>query len=411
MSRGRKNEKNKGGRRGNSLEITLVDARARTRVLVVPGPQLGWEWRERGQQLLVIPSAQARWEQSSTLWRSVLLRRQTSGLTVLSVGLPKFWGPQENHASAQALEKEVAAGLRVHASAKADGQLLIRAVYENRVTWRTRSNITIDEAAERALAPLLAAHPLLSDSSWQDKNSLQFELCLARQRIVVAHPQDRLILVGASAHTSLLPLPWSQVSAIAEDSGCELAATLPLTGTTTRAWTRAVEEWARAHLLDEGVVIRDESGYPRLRLKSSAYERAFRLRYEYPPAAIYRSWQKEKNRKSGSEIAPAVLKALTVNPADTTQVLASLQAFENKDEQVLAQLQELKVIVEAARATSSRSAFAKTAAAYATPLGPVALKLWDGDEAGALTALSAHAINRLHEHLSALTIIAPASRS
>jgi hypothetical protein len=293
---------------------------------------------------------------------------------------------------------------------KADGQLLIRSVYGERVLWRTRTNIILDEALQDALAPLLAAYPALADPAWESERSLQFELCLARQRIVVAYPHDRLILVGASSHANLEPRPWIEVTQIAASLGCEVARTLPLAGASVREWSAQVEEWARAGLVDEGVVLRDESGYPRLRLKSSVYERAFRLRYDYPPAALYRCWQKERGRKKATEVEAAVFKNLAVAPEDVRCVRESLAAFATGEENVNARCQELQAVVGQARGQVSRSQFAKSVnASYDTPEGPALLSLWDGDEAAALVALGAHALNRLCERLSAASSIAASS--
>src|ERR1039458_6119673 len=90
-----KNGKKQG--KNNGLQITVQD-RDRWKDIDVPGRKLGWEWREQGQQVLVLPSTKARWSETSPYWRSVLLRSQE----VTSVGLPKFWDPEKSPQGVQA---------------------------------------------------------------------------------------------------------------------------------------------------------------------------------------------------------------------------------------------------------------------------------------------------------------------
>ena len=249
----------------NDLYLPLLVG-GRRREILVPGPKLGWEWKEQGTQMLVLPQAQAQWKQSSALWRSVLLRRRSE---VLSTGLPKFWDPEDSPKNVELLENEALEGYQPSATIKYDGQLMIRSVHAETVHWRSRTHFTVDDSLRETLDSLIIQYPCLADPSFHPQLSLQFELCSSQNRIVIEHVSSRLIFIGASENQSLMPLPWSQIEDIAEEGKLFLAETRNLSGSTLKEWE---DELATMENIGEGLVLRDSDGDRKsTRLNSSHY--------------------------------------------------------------------------------------------------------------------------------------------
>jgi hypothetical protein len=371
----------------SDLTIPLTQGKRR-REVVVPGKLLGWEWKEQGQQLLILPSAQARWSATTPLWRSVLLRKNE----VVSTGLPKFWDPEFSPQNVELLEDDVVCGDKPTASIKYDGQLLIRYV-SGSVHFRTRTSFNVDPSLLQPLQEMLKLYPTLNDPNWHPELSLQFEFCLKRNRIIVSYDKDLLILIGASENKSLSPLPWEDIQDIANEAGLTVSPTISLKGSNLKEWLDEVEE-----LDAQGVL-----------LKSNRYKRAFRMRYDYPPGALYKALERENKRtknKTSDEVLQAALASLKVVSEDKEAITAALLLIVKKEEDCKKRPQELEEVVKTSKQITTRGVFAReTASQYEIPEGPCLLKLWDNDAQAALQALTSHALNRLYEDLDKNTII------
>lgn len=405
------------GQRGNNKQVrsrhqevlvqrTVVAASGsqRQKPLSVPPRQIGWLHDRQGTQVLVRPAPNASWRHVDTCWRSVLLKHRPNDqeAQVLSLGLPKFWDPQHDEESVADLEAQAAAGNIPHATVKHDGQLLIRAVYDGQVQWRSRNSMRVDDSLQEGLQQQLQQYPQLQDPQWMADHSLQFEYVSDRHRILVEYPANQLLLIGASDHKTLRPLPWSQVQQAAQSSGVPLPQTVALTGSTLQEWQQQVAIWDKEGTIGEGIVLRDSSGAPRLRLKTRTYQQQWQRRYDHPPAAIVCAWLRGNGQADWSKRLPSLNDDPTYRD-ECQQQLHTLQ------QQVTDEISMLQATADEHQSLTTKKFSQTVSSPLGNPQGPALLLLRAGKQQKAQEHLWSFYANRWAAQQDAQTVVAAPS--
>jgi hypothetical protein len=268
-----------GGREGTSDHVTLSSGLA----LPIPGRGQGFRHVRGPRGKLIVPSdSKQSWQMEERPFRSLLVSEDGR---VLSSGFPRFANLGERGFAdhGEDLRSALAHDGEIWVTEKVDGSLVIRSVVGGEVLWRTRGSWGMGPFEEPVLG-VAARHPALADPSFEPGRSLLFEFTSSSPslRVVLAHKEDSLTLLGAVSHADL-GLAWrDELEGIAAACGVPLVQTVSLTGS-LRDWKREVGSWAGR----EGVVIRLPRGQM-MKLKAKSYLELHRLKTHFSLRATKR---------------------------------------------------------------------------------------------------------------------------
>lgn len=151
------------------------------------------EFEACGKKLrLVSPEKMFRWSAQSDLkLRSVVLDENDN---VVSSGFPKFFNYFESEALRK-IAKKCFRSKQFVITPKLDGSLIIRAVINGTVHWRTRGNTQLGDF-EVPVMKLVEQYPILQSPQFAPFESLLFEYTALENRIVLKYPEASLVLIG-----------------------------------------------------------------------------------------------------------------------------------------------------------------------------------------------------------------------
>lgn len=174
---------------------------------------------------LLTPSADKhKWEEEELNWRSSLLNNE--GYEI-SGGLPKFknYGEDRNEVGEYSkIDKEIAHSVQngtALLTLKADGSLIIRSVYENKVILRTRGSYELPNVEgtvnfqENVYKLVEEKYPCLLNPSILPNLDLYFEYISPENKIVVSYIESDLIFIHAKYRETQQLLTWQNLKELA----------------------------------------------------------------------------------------------------------------------------------------------------------------------------------------------------
>lgn len=242
----------------------------------LPGPDEGFSRRSDGSGLVLITPRkgfslnQSQWPEEWRPLRSLVLREATG--EVVSAGFPKFFNAGERPEDTERLAHAMATDEPVWLLEKRDGSLVIRAVIDGQVHWRTRGLLSTG-ALGPLLTPLISADPL-GDPAFAPDRSLLFEFTSPDWRVILDYPTAELTLVGSVRHTDLQLSDYPETLELARRLGVPVVAAVE-GPPDLDSLIQAVADWAGA----EGVVAVCDGGQTLVKIKAGEYLRRHRLRF------------------------------------------------------------------------------------------------------------------------------------
>jgi hypothetical protein len=212
---------------------------------------------------------------SELVWRSALLDED---MRPISLGFQKFSNYSEPgwEAIYRKIDKSISDGTAL-LTAKEDGTLIIRSVWNGKVIWRTRNSFDLGPFHDPVME-LVAKNKYLSEPGfWVDCHML-FEYVSPANKIVIEYPKPKLILLAIREGHQLLPFEYS-----VEDCCVEFGITpiriLILDSDNPKDMQKEITELERQGIWDcEGVVVRTPEGLMS-KIKGSEYLRIYRTRF------------------------------------------------------------------------------------------------------------------------------------
>ena len=207
---------------------------------------------------------------SELVWRSALLNER---MEAVSLGFPKFgnhgqWGFEE-------LDKKIERSISDRTAlltAKEDGTLVIRSVYEGKVIWRTRNSFDLGPFHDPVMV-LSNLDPLLPMPEYYTEYHMLFEYVSPTNQIIIKYDVPNLILLAIRQdHRLLQKDEWYW------PSGPHIR-TMRMSFHDPIGLQKEISELERDGLWDsEGVVVRTPDGLMS-KIKGSEYLKTFRVRY------------------------------------------------------------------------------------------------------------------------------------
>lgn len=215
-------------------------------------------------------------DDSELVWRSALLNED---MEAVSLGFPKFpnhgeWGWEKYN---DQITDAIADGSAL-LTAKEDGTLIIRSVYQGNVIWRTRNSFELGPF-EKPVMEIVAANPNLSDLDlWPDSGHMLFEYVSPANQIVLQYDKPDLVLLAIRVGH----IPY-QNTYQSEDYwlgiGITPIRTMKMSASDPIGLQKEITELELAGLWDcEGLVVRTPNGIM-AKIKGSEYLNTFRMRY------------------------------------------------------------------------------------------------------------------------------------
>ncbi len=353
----------------------------------VPGPEAGFSSRRQGKLTLVVPEGKSgRWGKAERPFRSLIFEDRRPAGAVLSCGLPKFFTSEQDPDSVEAANRALRSGEEVDVRVKLDGVLVIRSVIRGAVVMRTRQSFDGEHLGERFEAVAAADHPTLLDPALEPARSLLFEYVSPRHRIVIPYERERLHLIGAVDHASLRLATPADLTQLASDHGLDPAPKLPQPQSIGEL-KAALDE--REDL--EGAVVRWNEGQSLLKVKSAAWERSQRLRYELHPRKVHQLATKlDRSGRLTRERLLGACRVTDTDPLDVFYVEDLLERYRALGEDLERTLDELEGIVRAQEELPRKRFSREVAQPLGAPRSLALLALREGDRERARALLEAH---------------------
>lgn len=234
--------------------------------------------QERDGLTLITPSREkSKWKfdpndpyanDSELVWRSALLNED---MEAVSLGFPKFFNYGEFGADAidRKIERAISDGSAL-LTAKEDGTLIIRSVYQGQVIWRTRNSFDLGPFHDPVME-LVNRDPLLTRADCNDDVHMLFEYVSPSNQIVIRYDVPNLILLGCrDCHQILHSCYWP--------SGPRVRL-IRMSARDPWGLQKEITELELDGLWDcEGLVVRTPDGLMS-KIKGSQYLNAFRMKY------------------------------------------------------------------------------------------------------------------------------------
>ena len=218
-------------------------------------------------------------KESELSWRSAVL---DENLDSVSLGLPKFLNHGEHGGEFLDLiiSDSMSRGDAV-LTAKLDGTLIIRSVWNGRVVLRTRNSFFLGPFSRQVMRIVEDRYPFLLDPSWLPDLHLHFEFVSPKNLIIIHYDYDEMVLIHAREDERMLS--WEELSLIAEEKGLPLVEDMMMGGVDDpSSLQKRVSELERiGQWYHEGIVIRDPRTGTMAKIKGDDYLSKYRMKYNF----------------------------------------------------------------------------------------------------------------------------------
>jgi len=251
--------------------------------VALPGREQGFRQVRGEHGTLILPTdGKQVWQIDERIFRSLIVDDEGH---IISSGFPKFANLNERGFTdhLEDLRATLKNGHDVWLTSKVDGSLIIRSVVAGKILWRTRGAWNLGQFEKPVMAQV-SRHPELLDPKFMSTHSLLFEFVSSdpQLRIVLAHPEDGLVFLGAVRHHDASLMYKDEMAQVAGRAGVSMVESVVLPGG-LKGWQKEVKAWTGR----EGVVIRLPKGQM-LKLKSSSYLELHRLKTNFSLRAVKR---------------------------------------------------------------------------------------------------------------------------
>jgi hypothetical protein len=234
-------------------EVTL-----RGQKVKLPFVTQGFQFKE-ADGLLLIHGGKKKdgWHSEQTVFRSAVFNLHGD---LVSVAFPKFFNYDERSPAAKTdreqLEKSFSEN-DVLAEEKADGTLIIRSVINDKVHWRTRSNLDAGRFT-KAIDRIVESNETLIDPTIAADGSVLFEMV-----------SGQLILLEKITHADISFATRDEKKKLADSLNVQLVAETRIEDSDLNALIERVNQWDDK----EGLVLRYADGQKLFKVKSMAYKK------------------------------------------------------------------------------------------------------------------------------------------
>jgi hypothetical protein len=212
---------------------------------------------------------------SELVWRSALLDED---MRPISLGFPKFanYGEPGWETIDNKIDQSIADGTAL-LTAKEDGTLIIRSVWNGKVIWRTRNSFDLGPFHDPVME-LVRQNQYLSYPTFWEYSHMLFEYVSPANQIVIQYKEPQLILLAIREAHKILPFWYSVENCWVEFSITPIRSVL-LDSKTPTEMQKEITELEQQCIWDcEGVVVRTPDGLMS-KIKGNEYLRIYRMRF------------------------------------------------------------------------------------------------------------------------------------
>src|ERR1035437_2335929 len=272
-----------GSGKGKTRRSLTANSDGQRKKFVLPGREQGFRQVRGELGTLVLPTENKQtWQIEERVFRSLILDDEGE---IISSGFPKFANLNERGFTdhLEDLRASLTHDKDIWLTEKVDGSLVVRSVIKGKVLWRTRGAWNLGQFAKPVMAQV-TGYPPLKDPEFMAGYSLLFEFVSSdpELRIVLAHPEDGLVFIGAVNHQDAGLMYKQQMEEIAQRAGVKMVESVVLPGG-LKGWQKEIKQWKGR----EGVVIRLPKGQM-IKLKADAYLELHRLKTNFSARAVKR---------------------------------------------------------------------------------------------------------------------------
>ena len=267
-----------------SRGFTVVSGEEASRKNLHPSP---WDIPTEGLWLIRPALDKGRWDfpegdpfsnESELCWRSAVIDPE---LTAISLGMVKFHNFHEP--GAEPLDRIISDSMSrgdAILTAKLDGTLIIRSVWNGRVVFRTRNSFFLGPFEPQVRNLVEERHPILLDPDWLPHLHLHFEFVSPRNLIIIRYPLDDMILIHAREGHRMAS--WEELEDISRRGCLHLVEDLMMGISDPTSLQYRVTEMERLGQWDhEGIVIRDPRTGTMAKIKGDEYISKYRMKFHF----------------------------------------------------------------------------------------------------------------------------------